>query len=262
MSKLSGFYPGDDFLKREFQKTGPIIESVLYEKDNIIILGREKTGKSILSMQMMCHLTTQEPFLGKYEVKRPCNVAYIQGEGKVEETQQRLRNMHKAIDLVESRYGIFYYPSLPVDTQEGLSILQNAIDFWKKPDVIFLDPLYMMMQGDLIDNKEARRMVSHLRILSEYYQATIVVIHHGHRPFRNETGDYVHEGDDSIFGSFVWKAYPDHILNLERVKNGKFYRKLSCDTHRSGNIIESLDLTFVQPDPLFFEIRGDGRPVD
>ena len=262
MSKLSKAYPGTDFLDIEFKGSNPLISSLLFEKDSIIILGREKSGKSILSLQLMCHLTTQEPFLGKYEVHRPCNVAYVQGEGKIEGTQSNLKMMSKAIDIDPSRYSIHYYPSLPLDTEEGLASLVSSINSWKKPDVIFLDPLYMMMSGDLINNQDARRMVSNIRALSQIYDATIILVHHGHRPKRNQSGDYIIEGDDSIFGSFVWKAYPDHILNLERVKNAKFRRKLTCDTQRMGNIIDSIDLSFIQPDPLFFEVSTDGRPID
>lgn len=262
MSKLSGKYPGESFLDLEIKGSDPLIEEVLFERDNSILLGREKAGKSIMALQMMCHLTSGEPFLGRYRIPKQINVAYVQGEGKLANTQANLKNMTRSIHMDKTRFCLFYYPSLALDTDEGLMELRLQIESWKKPDLIILDPLYMLMQGDLLSSTDAKRFVANLRELSEHFQSTNLLVHHGHRPKRNQDGSILNEGDDSIFGSFVWKAYPDHILNLERVTGNKFQRRLSCDTQRMGNLIDSIDIVFIEPTPLYFELKGDLRPSD
>jgi len=262
MSKLSGKYLGETFLDLEIKGSEPLIEEILFERDNSILLGREKAGKSIMALQMMCHLTSGEPFLGRYKVPKQINVAYVQGEGKLANTQANLKNMTRSIHLDKPRFCLFYYPSLALDTDEGITELRLQIESWKKPDLIILDPLYMLMQGDLLSSTDAKRFVSNLRTLADHFQSTNLLVHHGHRPKRNNDGSILNEGDESIFGSFVWKAYPDHILNLERVSGNKFQRKLSCDTQRMGNLIDSIDITFIEPTPLYFELKGETRPSD
>ena len=44
-----------------------LIEGLLWEHEHIMILAKEKVGKSILSLQMACALSCGESFLGEYE---------------------------------------------------------------------------------------------------------------------------------------------------------------------------------------------------
>ena len=260
---LRGNYPGERLLGEEIPGGQPLIEGFMWQRDNTILMGAEKSGKSILGMQIAAALTTQEPFLGEYEVPKAVNVAYVQAEGKVHDTQSNLRNMVKVIPFDASRFCLFYYPSIALDKPEGYQFLIEEINKWKKPDVIILDPLYMLMSGDMIDNVAARDMVRNMRQLGEHYDATLLIIHHAHRPKRTEEGHVMDEGDDSIFGSFVWKAFVDQVYYL---RNGRDkIRQLSCDTQRMGKCVEKLTLRLVEPVPLYFQIAGEGevaRPTE
>lgn len=263
MSKYAGKYTGRELLATELKGTDPLIEKVLFERDNIIILGKEKSSKSILSLQMACALTSQEPFLGEFNVPTKCSVVYIQCEGKLASTQNNFRNMTKSLDCDLDNILFLYYPSIELDTEEGVKKVCDEIDSWKRPDVIFVDCLYMAMRGKMEDSTDAKRFVSHIRLISEYYQCTIPLVHHSHR-IKVVDGKVIDESDDSIFGSFVWKAYPEHILLLEKVRGHSGWRKLSCATHRSSgsDIIDSVDLVLVEPSPLYFDFRNDQTPSD
>lgn len=262
MSKLSGKYLFSELRNAELKGSEPLIESVLYERDNTILLGREKAGKSIMALQMACALSSGSKFLGEYEVKKPVDVVYIQAEGKLANTQANFINMNKVIDADDNRMMLLYYPSIHLDAKEDFAEINANIDSWRKPDVIFIDPLYMAMSGDMKDDVDSRRMIEAVRNMAEKYQATIVLVHHAHKGIRAKDGQIVEEGDDSIFGSFVWKAFPENILLLERSKGHKDYRKFSCQTQRMGNVFESLDLVLMEPTPLYFQIKGEGKPID
>lgn len=258
MPRYEGFYPGEQFLDADLPGSQPLIEQFLWEGDHALFIGKEKSGKSIFFLQLVCHLTSAAPLFGTLEIAKPFTVAYCQGEGKLADTQANLRRMRKALDCVPARFAVFYYPALALDTEEGLSHLVKAIEGWQRPDIILSDPLYAFMQGDLIGNQDARRMVAHLRFLSSHFQSTVLTSHHAHRPRRDaKSGAILDEGDDSLFGSFVWKAYPDEVYLFEKPspKVAEKGRRLSCDTQRMAKSIDLLNLELVDDNALYYQLR-------
>ena len=112
----------------------------------------------------------------------------------------------------------------------------------------------MCMQGDLSDNTASRAAAKNIRILNEHFGCTNVINHHEHRPIRNKGGSYVVEGDNAVMGSFVWKAFPNHIIHLSMTKDKM--RRLSCSTQRSSRVIENMQLELCHPLPLMYKILG------
>ena len=260
MPRYEGFYPGEQFLVTDLPGSQPLIENLLWEGDHALFIGKEKSGKSIFFQQLVCHLTSSAPLFGTQAIAKPFTVAYCQGEGKLADTQANIKRMRRALDCVPSRFAVFYYPALALDTDEGLKRLVSAIEAWQHPDVILADPLYAFMQGDLIENQDARRMVAHLRYLTEHFHSTIMTSHHAHRPKREvKTGRILDEGDDSIFGSFVWKAYPDEVYLFEKPspKVADKSRRLSCDTQRMAKSLDLLNLELVDDDALYYQLKLD-----
>ena len=262
MPRYEGHYPGEQFLSADLPGSQPLIDQFLWEGDHALFIGKEKAGKSIFFLQLLCHLTSAAPLFGTQEIAKPLTVAYCQGEGKLADTQSHIRRMQKALDCVPNRFAVFYFPALALDTDEGLKQLISSIESWQRPDVILPDPLYAFMQGDLIENKDARRMVAHLRYLSEHFKSTIMLSHHAHRPKRDaKSGRILDEGDDSIFGSFVWKAYPDEVYLFEKSspKLADKARRLSCDTQRMAKSLDLLNLELIDDNALYYQLKLD-RP--
>jgi hypothetical protein len=230
-----------------------IIEKLIWKRDIVIILASEKAGKSILGMQMACALTAGGHFLGDFEVPDALRVLYVQAEGSREETQTRLRMMTKSDHSSWNPENFYhmYPPSIALDTEDGYQSFLDAIHKTNfRPDVIFIDPLYMAMRGDLIDNKAARVFCINIRKIKEMFDCTIIINHHKRRPQREKNGSYIDRGDDEVMGSFVWKAFASHIFTLQNNKDN--VRHLSCTTQRSGNVIKGITLKLVEPDPLHF----------
>jgi len=254
-----GIFSGKELLEFEDSGGAPLIEGMLWDRDSILFLGREKAGKSIFCMQMACCLTAGEPFLDNFNVPTPVPILYFQAEGKRCETIRRLKSMLKVVPCNPDLFYLMYYPSLALDKDHGLKEMTNLIDQVEHlPKVIFIDPLYMSMAGALTDDYACRHMVANMRLLGERYAAAIVIAHHTHRPKRDAGGHYIQEGDDAVYGSFVWKAFADHTLMLSVNKDKS--RTLTCDTQRSAQVPEKTDVTMVQPDPLFFELKEDAAP--
>jgi RecA-family ATPase len=247
---------GTELMVLPSQPDNYIIQGLVWKGDVVIVLASEKAGKTILGLQMACSLTAGGHFLGEYEVPDACKVLYIQAEGSREETTLRLKAMNQegALEWNPANFYHMFPSSISLDTQEGYDHVVDCIyktEF--HPDVIFIDPLYMAMQGDLIDNKASRLFCRNIRKLKELFNATIIINHHKRRPQKDKNGKYMDSGDDEIMGSFVWKAFPSHILTLHKKSNN--LRTLNCTTQRSGNVISNLVLELVEPDPLYFKIN-------
>lgn len=248
------FYSLKELRERPPEPNKYLIEGLLWEGDHIILLGSEKAGKSILALQMACALSCGEAFLGEYEIPEAMSVAVIQTEGKSEETVERLFNMtlEAGVACRPENIHLLTTHSWQLDTEEGFDILFTLLMHQQiKPRVIILDPLYMSMSGDLNDNQASRAMARNIRRLAKEFQAAVIVVHHQHRE-KWYDGAKIDEGDNAIMGSFVWKAFPDHVLLL-RCRPDKI-RTLTCTTQRSSRVIDNMQLTLSQPAPLCFKI--------
>ena len=261
MSKLQGKYTAEELLNAELSGSKPLIDQFLYERDNVLLVGKEKANKSTLALQMCCHLTSAEPLFGEYDIPRAIDCAYIQAEGKLASTQSNLRNMTKVIPIDKAKLLFLYYPAIPLNRPEGIKQAVADLDSWRRPELIVIDPLYQSMSGDISSQPDSTAMSANLRILSEHYNAAILLVHHAHRPRKNKDGSIEDEGDEAIFGSFVWKAFPDSVWLIEKTKGFKNYRQYSCATQRMGNVVENLDLLLVEPTPFYLQIR-EGQPID
>lgn len=261
MSKLVGKYTAKELLNTELLGSKPLIENFLYECDNVLLLGKEKANKSTLALQICCHLSCAKPLFNQFEIPRAINCVYIQAEGKLGSTQTNLRNMLKSIPCDPENILFLYYPNIPLNKPEGLEQIIRDIESWKKPELIVVDPLYQSMSGDICSQEESSNMTGNLRLLAQTYSAALILVHHAHRPFKNQEGEIIDEGDDSVFGSFVWKAFPDTVFLLEKVKGHSHYRRFSCSTQRMGNVVSELELMLIEPEPFCLSLR-DGQPID
>ena len=234
-----------------------LIEGLLWENNNIILLAKEKVGKSIFALQMACSLSCGEAFLGEYEIPEAMPILYIQTESTRHETIQRLKAMthEDGVSWNPDNFHLMCTHSLELDTDHCLGWLIEEIEKKKlKPKVIFLDPLYMSMKGGLSDDEKSRDLSRNIRKLCEGFKCANVVVHHEHRTRRNKEGIKIDEGDEAIMGSFVWKAFPNHVIHL-RMRADKI-RTLTCTTQRSSRVIEEMRLHLVQPLPLHYTIMG------
>ena len=234
-----------------------LVEHLLWEDDVAVLLSKEKVGKSIFSIQMACALTCGGTFLNEYDILEPMKVLYVQAEGSRRETIKNLRNM-LADGTVKWNAENFYhaFPSaLSLDIDEGLNdMIDKIVDNAFIPRVIFVDPLYMAMAGGLTDEKASRKFCRHIRVLKEKFNSTIFICHHENRGTKDEKGNQKEMGDNSIMGSFVWKAFPSHIIRLKKRDDG--IRVLSCETDRGGNIVKNMELKLVEPIPLYFKVNS------
>ncbi len=248
-----------NFLREQLQPSESIIDKVAWEGDLIMLLGSEKAGKSILAQQMAVAITSGSLFLNKYKVPKKRKIMYLQCEGKRSDYIKRMNNMRWALPCDDEYF--FHIPKkfLPIDIDEYFNPLEAHIAL-HRPEVLFVDPLYMAMSGDLIDNKASRNFLAKISYLMDTYNLTVIMIHHDSKEQYDKEHKKVQRGDRGSYGSVFFRANVDHILYLNKQKDQS--RTLTCDTQRSGDILTEETLILVQPRPLLFEIKTDWKPSE
>lgn len=262
-----GCYEGKEFLDLDIPPRTWLVENIMRENDSVILVGNEKSGKSLCIFQLICSLTTCHPFFDHFNVPKPCRVVYIQLEGELGDSQDRMKRMIKALDINPDLFHINFFP--PLELQERAKMLQladtieNQVNPEKKgaiirPDVVIIDPIYFAYIGSLNDDEVVRKFIGNIRILKDRLKCAVILVHHTHKQKFDYAGGKVDEGDEAIFGSKIFKAWADHIL-LFTFDSRTNLRILACNTQRSGDIIKECVLKLVEPDPLYFERTEKGE---
>ena len=252
-----GAYGGKEFFEREFPKREFLVDKIMRESDSVLLIGTEKSGKSIVIKQLICSLTTGTyPFLDEYEVKKPCKVTYIQLEGEIGDTQDRFKRMIKHLDFNPDNFQIIFSQPLQLQ-QDGAHLpIIDAIEAFHAPQVIVIDPLYFALSGSLSDDEAMRAFLGNIRRIKDHFQCSFVIVHHTHRIKLNQDGEVIDEGDNALFGSSALKWWPDHLILFNYNKKTGL-RHFSCNTQRSGDIENNIALELIQPDPLYFRKVGE-----
>lgn len=249
---------GDDLLNLPYQSNDYYIDNFLWRYSIGVIIAREKVGKTIFATQMAMSLTSGDAFLGQFHISQPCKVLYIQAEGTLYDMRDNISSalINGRNSWNPNNWRHYFCPSIPLDTDNGRQMVMERIDRaiseeGFKPNVCFIDPLYMSLKGGLNPDEPARNFCGNIRIIQEKYGCAFLILHHEHRRKRDMLGGLHEEGDDSIHGSFVWKAFPTHIIRITNDDRTKI-RTVSCNTSRNGKAIDKISLRLLE-DPLMFE---------
>ena len=258
-------YIGSDFMSMQLPQREWIIQGLLKERDALLWVGQEKSGKTLLSMQaFLCCITTGHPFLDKHNIPAPRKVTYILLEGDLQESQDRILRLNKQLDIDPSKFVFMFLPRLMLHKEDGQYGLQHLISEIKKydcHDVVVIDPLYRSFCGSMNNDEVVREVCVNLDKLKDALNCALVIIHHTHKKKFDIKGKVIIEGDDATFGSVWFKAWASQIV-LQTYDQTTGLRSFYCNTQRSGDIMKECNLVLIQPDPLYFKEDNTKQPVE
>lgn len=236
-------------------KKNYLIEHLLFEKDVVCIVADPGIGKSVLAIQLMFNLTTKEPFLDTYKVKRPCNVLYLQTEGDRSETLDRIKSMKKGLRVDDTRWVHMNLEGICLNTGDGLGKFMNlAIQPQMEYDVIIIDPLYTTVKGSMSSDEVATDWVRAVRTIKRKFNCTILVLHHDNKESYQQ-GQLVPRSKSSIFGSIFWAAFFNHNFKIRKHKG---LHILESGKQRSGRIVDAIEMKMIEPNPLMYVHFDEG----
>ena len=250
-----------------FQEGGeqkPLIDKFLYYGDRMVIAAKPKQGKTVLIIQLICNLTTGQPFLDTYKVDKPCNVLYIQAEGSRGDIKKRFRNMSREIPYDATRIFHINKRGLGLQREKDMNIIKElAAKPGIKYDVIIFDPLYKLLHGgDLNSNADAIAWTNHVDEFIGSYGATGIIIHHDtEKEYIDKNGNKHRPSAQTLFGSSFWSGFITHSYKLTRHQG---IHHLKIGIQRGGEMIQDQQMKMITPQKdrkgrLFFTMDIDKK---
>jgi len=259
-------YTGAELLNPDMALSRPLIQDFLFEEDSVLLVAPPKLGKSILTQQVACALSSGQDFLDTFEVPEPKVVWYFATEGKDHDLQNRFLRMSHGVDCNPNNLVLFCSAGFRFNTKKAMDELKRLIDVHRKnlPSLIIVDALYRAVKGSLKNDDVINEFNHTLGEVKDHCHAASWVVHHMKKQTRSQVdGSYFERSDEETYGSAFIQAAVDHTYWLDKCKKDKRDIILKCDTQRSGNIIDTMRLRLTEPDPLHFQIvsKHDGELI-
>ena len=187
---------------------GLLSGGLIPQKSKSLLFGEPKTGKSFIALQMGEAIAERKSWLGfdphpsdEFIPK----VLYLQTEISEAEFRERLNGLPSAPNnfFVETVHGQQLLGA-------GYEELIKRVSFIH-PDIVILDPLYMLMEGDLNSSTHMSYVHRNIDNLIENFSCAVMIIHHSRKP-NNDTKTSIMEA----LGSVTITAFYDSIIFLER----------------------------------------------
>ncbi len=245
-------YESEDLLNIDLTSRPMLIPGVLTAGDKIMCVAEPKVGKSLLAQQLASCVAGAHSFLGFPAASEPHRVLYIAGEGDVDELQFRGRAMRRRFPVPPEWLWYWPVPTVAMNTADGFNkLLEFASEV--EPELTIFDPIYALMKGSMKDDEPAGMFTQNLNRLQHLTGSAVIMLHHTHRPIRDQGGETIDEGDNAYFGAFTWKAWARSFWLMKRDGPDQHYVQLSCLTQRNRTSeIGKLPMMMVEPDPLMF----------
>ncbi|MEN6407191.1 MAG: AAA family ATPase [Thermoguttaceae bacterium] len=184
-----------------------LIDDTLVKDQPCILAGGKKSGKTTIAIDLAISLATCKPFLGRFEVSKPCKVVMLSGEsglGTIQETARRICKS-KRVQL-PSITSLDWSPFLPTFTDavhmDALERMLQEI----KCEVLILDPAYLCMPGVDAGNLFVQgQMLRKVADICQPHGVTLVLIHHTRKQGKDKRkADYEPpELDDMSWAGFA-----------------------------------------------------------
>lgn len=197
-----------DFLWQHIRRPRWMVDQIWSAGAQGFIAGEPKSSKSAVALAMAIAVASGEPFLGKYAVKSPGPVIFIDDETGRYTTQDRMRRFEHKMgifdpqDVVESEVGIFNIDlsgsEIPIHmvSEFGMNLMdedhrnrfERTIEH-VMPSLVVLDPFYMLT-GDLDELRaaEVKPVLKWLKTIKQQAGCSIAVVHHFKKASENTKG--------------------------------------------------------------------------
>ena len=214
-----------------------LIEGFLPTKSNIMVYANDGVGKSIVTQQALMQASSASPVFGYYEVPRPVRTIWIQCERDVDESLERMKSQVLKIPF-EARNFILEdkLQGANLNEKNDVRIFLERISYLAslmEIDVIVIDPIYALVDGDMNSNKDASKILGLCRILQKRFGCSVILIHHTNRGAKDEKGN---RGEGDMFGSRFFSAQCTGTFHLKSKTDG-----IGCDFYRTKNSHQNLD---------------------
>ena len=183
-----------------------LIEQVLVAGQPGVLGGPQKTLKTSIALDAAISVTTGEPFLGQFPVRRICNTIVISAESGIDAIRGTARRICKSKNIALADITNLtlsgFIPHL--DNAEHLDALDRFI-MDTGAEVVVVDPAYLAMPGSDAGNVMAQgERLARVNEICQRHRACFVLLHHN-----TKTSVRQNKHKPSRLDSLAWSGYAE-----------------------------------------------------
>lgn len=170
-------------MKKRNRKQAYFIPGLIAKNQVLGIIAAEKSFKTTTVVDLCYQLTSPGgSWLGQSVVGGPYRVLFASGESN----EEKMNEIDEGIARTNANAGIAPEPghlwitdrTFPFDSAEAKARLLGYLKF-TKPDIFFLDPLYLSLPGDDINNSNVvGQLLNEIREYCDSEGVTFAIVHH------------------------------------------------------------------------------------
>jgi len=197
-----------------------LVESLIPERSITMLVAPPGTGKSTLSIQLACELSSGLLAFRGLKTERILNIYYVMAERFAFEAFDKMRYMKQRIPINHDHLWID-------DCMKGADTLKPThVEYMIKrieqncphPDIIFLDPIYSLVPGGLSKDEPSAQFCRFCNVLQSKFSCSLWLNHHTSRETYNKDGDKI-EKAKAYYGSTWLDALVSGMYELDPRKD-------------------------------------------
>lgn len=182
------------------------------------VAAEPKVGKSWVVLELAYALSTGQPFLGRFAVKQPRMVLYVQEEDSLQRVLRRLKRIIKGDatrrDPPDVKFRWSVRAGFKLDSLAWLEKLRQDIETHKS-EVVILDVFNRLHGSDENKQAEMTAILNNLTRLTHDYGCSFIIVHHNRKPQQGNEA----RGNQMMRGSGVLAGWGECSLYLKRSKD-------------------------------------------
>jgi RecA-family ATPase len=214
-----------------------IIEGMLARGEKMLLAGPSKAGKSFALIELCVALAEGRQWLGR--TCTPSDVLYVNLELKKDTRKRRMQEVYTALGIPPVQARRIHSLDLRGKqvTLEALTnrLVKQAVK--RRCDVIIIDPIYKVLQGDENSSEDVSAFCTKLDYLIEALGCSVIYCHHYSKGASNYTSAM-----NRASGSSVFSRDADALVSLDELTLDTDARKARFNTLGCDRCLEYLDI--------------------
>jgi hypothetical protein len=214
---LPGSWSLDDFLQREFEETGFIVDRLMKYGTNVHMVAAAKTGKTNVGINLVKSLADGGKFLGVFETTpirgRICLMDFELDERQAQDWLRRIGIKNAAKVEIYPLRGM-PNPFRSAESMRELEEVLKALDI----EFLILDPFSSIYSGDANSNSEVKAFLKEIDAFKvrSGVQHLVIAVHAG----RNQ---------GQTRGASTLDDHPDALWYLQKSEDKRYFKAVGRD---------------------------------
>jgi RecA-family ATPase len=235
-----------------------VVEDLLIPRGIGLITGRPGVGKTQLAFQFAADLATGRSEFLKWGIPNGgVKVLFVSLEMSNRQLRYLARPIRERYPEPALNENLMIWSKgdpMGLDVAEGQHYFAQLLERYK-PDVVVLDSLSLMIDGDLSDDKAVKPAFDFLKKARNHYDFSMVLVHHHRKKANDATSRKSPNTQSDIYGSYYITAQIDFALDLEQIGDDFEFGQISTSLLKNRYSAPIDPFKIVRNDRLAFNIN-------